>query len=337
MLTEDFSYDLPEEAIAQQPVEPRHDARLLDTRDLSDRRFHQLPGMLEPGDLVVVNETKVRAARLHGSKIETGGRVEALLLRRLDPERWEALVRPARRLGPGVALRFGELEAEVLTEPVDGRVTLRIEADEETEAVIARTGELPLPPYITSRLEDPERYQTIFARTTGSAAAPTAGLHFTDQVVAGLVGRGIELARVDLEVGIGTFRPIAVDRIEDHVMHRESFRVPEATAEAIARTRRRGGRVVAVGTTTVRTLESAARPDGSVESGPASTELFLRPGSEFRVVDALVTNFHLPRSSLIVMIAAFMGDGWRGAYATALSRGYRFLSLGDAMYCERSR
>lgn len=335
MRTDLFDYVLPDGAVAQRPVEPRHSARLLDTRDLSDHRFSDLPSLLREGDLVVVNRTRVRPARLVGRKARTGGRVELLLLRRLPGdsgvERWEALVRPARRIRVGDVLDFGRLEATVASPPVDGVVAVELDAPDELDAV----GEIPLPPYITVALDSPERYQTIFADRPGSAAAPTAGLHFTADVVKGLGAAGIDVASVDLEVGLGTFRPITTEHIDDHVIHGESFRLDEETAEAVAATRRRGGRIVAVGTTVTRVLESRAREGGLVTPGEGETTLYLRPGSGPSVVDLLVTNFHVPRSSLIVLVASFMGERWRPAYETALARGYRFLSFGDAMLCAR--
>jgi S-adenosylmethionine:tRNA ribosyltransferase-isomerase len=331
-----FDYDLPGERIAQTPIEPRHASRLLDTRDLSDHVFLDLPGLLRSGDLLVVNRTRVRAARLIGTKRQTGGRVEALLVRRFDDGSWEAMVRPARRLRAGAALRFGDLAATVESEPADGVVRLSIDADpSEVEEAIEAVGEVPLPPYITEPLADPTRYQTMFAERPGSAAAPTAGLHFTQDVLERLSARGIELATVDLDVGLATFRPIASERIEDHAMHSERCRIDESAAAAIAECRQRGGRVVAVGTTVVRTLETFGRGDATVETGERDTDLYLRPGSRFDVVDLLVTNFHLPRSSLLVLIEAFMGERWRTAYQVALERGYRFLSFGDAMLAER--
>ncbi len=337
MDTSAFDYHLPEERIAQTPVEPRHSSRLLDTRNLSDHRFSQLPDLLQHGDLLVVNRTRVRPARLHGQKQGTGGNVELLLLRRFPDDAWEAMVRPARRLRAGTRLRFGDVTGRVLTDPVDGIAKVVLHGGgEDIEAELEKVGEVPLPPYITTRLDDPGRYQTVFADRPGSAAAPTAGLHFTPQLVEGLRTSGIEIASVDLEVGLATFRPIATDRVEDHVMHTERCRVDLPTTEAIRACRERGGRVVAVGTTVVRTLETFAEPDGSVAPGVRDTDLFLAPGSTFNVVDLLITNFHLPRSSLLVLVEAFMGEGWRDAYRVAIDRGYRFLSFGDAMLCERS-
>jgi S-adenosylmethionine:tRNA ribosyltransferase-isomerase len=334
MRVEEFEYPLPESAIAQKPIEPRHDSRLLDTRDLSDHRFIDLPLLLRAGDLVVVNETRVRAARLLGRRKGSGGVVELLVLAARPDGLWEALVRPARRLRPGVELEFDGLTAEIVEGPGEGVVVADLRAP-DVEAAIEAAGEIPLPPYFKGRLEDASRYQTMFARTTGSAAAPTAGLHFTPEVVDGLGARGISITSVDLHVGLGTFRPMTVEEVEAHRMHHEWCSVSEFAAESIAEVRRSGGRVVAVGTTVVRALETLGRPDGTVEPGEGDTDLFLMPGSEFHVVDALVTNFHVPGSSLVVLVAAFMGSGWRKAYEVALERGYRFLSFGDAMYAER--
>jgi len=336
MQVDDFKYSLPESSIAQAAIEPRHDARLLDTRDSTDHRFLDLPHLLQPNDLVVVNETRVRAARLVGRRQDSGGEVELLLLRARSDGLWEALARPSRRLRPGIVIRFHRLTAELVEGPSDGVVVVELDAP-DVEAAIAGAGEVPLPPYFRGTLADDARYQTMFARTTGSAAAPTAGLHFTRQVVSGLAESGIAIAAVDLHVGLDTFRPIAAERIEDHLMHREWCSIPETTAEAVDRTRAKGGKVVAVGTTVVRTLETLATENGTVEAGAGDTVLFLKPGDRFRVVDALITNFHVPGSTLVVLIAAFMGDRWREAYQTALDRGYRFLSFGDAMYAERER
>jgi len=333
MQTSEFDYVLPRSAIAQRPVEPRDSARLLDTRTLADRSFSDLPSMLNSGDLVVVNDTKVRAARLFGRKERTGGAVEALILSRLEDGRWEALVRPARRLRAGTVVQFGELRGRLVDDPVRGRVLLDFEGD-DVEALIDAHGEVPLPPYITARPIDPESYQTVFADKVGSAAAPTAGLHFSASLLSELSERGIGVATVDLQVGLDTFQPIDTALVEDHKMHAEKFTIPSETTTAVAETHERGSKVVAIGTTVVRALE-AAYSEGEVRPGASSTSLFIRPGYRFRVVDAMVTNFHIPRSSLIVLVAAFLGEEWVSTYETALERGYRFLSFGDAMYVER--
>lgn len=334
MQVSEFLYELPEEAIAQEPVEPRHASRLLDTRDLTDHRFLDLDDLLTPGDLIVVNETKVRAARVRGKRVGTGGVVELLFLDPMTDGSWVAMARPARRLRAGVELDLNGVQAVVLESLGDGLVRVRLDAD-EPEAVIDRIGRMPLPPYFKGHLDDGSRYQTMFARLPGSAAAPTAGLHFTPEVVASLEKRGIPVATVDLHVSLDTFRPMNVTRVDDHVMHTEWCAVPSATAEAVAAVRSRGSRVVAIGTTVVRTLESHADGAGGVEPGEGPTSLFLRPGRPITVVDLLVTNFHLPGSTLLVLLAAFMGDGWREAYRVALERGYRFLSFGDAMLAAR--
>jgi S-adenosylmethionine:tRNA ribosyltransferase-isomerase len=334
MRVEEFTYPLPESAIAQEAIEPRHDARLLDTRDMSDHLFLGLPSLLRAGDLVVVNETRVRAARLVGRRAGTGGEVELLLLTARPDGSWEALARPSRRLRAGVAIEFDGLEATIVEGPREGLVVVELHAP-NVEAAIEAAGRVPLPPYFKGTLEDPSRYQTMFARSTGSAAAPTAGLHFTSEIVGRLEVAGVEIASVDLHVGIDTFRPIAVEEIEAHRMHSEWCSVPAATAEAIARVRVAGGRVVAAGTTVTRALETFGNDDGTVEAASGETTLFLKPGDRFRVVDALITNFHVPGSTLVVLVAGFMGARWREAYQTALDRGYRFLSFGDAMYAER--
>ena len=260
--------------------------------------------------------------------------VELLVLNGRPDGLWEALARPSRRLRPGVEIEVEGLSAKVVEGPVDGMVVVDLEAA-DVEAAIADAGEVPLPPYFKGTLEDTGRYQTMFARRTGSAAAPTAGLHFTPDVVEGLVAAGIHMATIDLHVGIDTFRPITAVEIESHEMHSEWCSIPEDTASAIENVRRRGGRVVAIGTTVVRALESFAYDDGQVHPTEGHTDLFLKPGDRFRVVDALVTNFHVPGSTLVVLVAAFMGERWRTAYEIAIERGYRFLSFGDAMYAER--
>lgn len=332
MRTGDFSYDLPEAAIAQSAVEPRDSARLLDTRDVSDHRFGDLPGLLAPGDLLVVNTTRVRKARLHATKT-TGGVVEVLLLDPRGDGGWEAMVRPARRLRAGVRMTAGPVTLELRDDPEDGVAILDPVAG-SLEAAVAEVGTTPLPPYFHGTLPDPERYQTVFGRRVGSAAAPTAGLHFTESLLGELAASGIGMASVELEIGLDTFRPISVERIEEHRMHRERVVVGEDAVAAVTATREAGGRIVAVGTTVVRSLEAAAA-GGSLRPMDGPTDLFITPGYRFQVVDLLITNFHVPGSTLIVLVAAFMGPAWRDTYAVALSRGYRFLSFGDAMLAAR--
>lgn len=330
METASFDYELPPESVAQHPVEPRDAARLLVDRgpdlDPAHAIVRDLPGLVGPGDVVVLNSTRVLPARLHLRK-PTGGAVEVLLLDERGDGTWEALVRPSRKVAPGTAFEVGDDLTVVVGERLDdGRRAVEVRSDDLLGA-LDRHGEVPLPPYIEEALDDPERYQTVYADRPGSVAAPTAGLHLTPAVLDGIRGAGAHVATVDLVVGLGTFRPISAAHVEDHVMHRERYDVPDATLAACEA----ADRVIAIGTTTVRALESAAR--SGVRTG--STELFLTPGAEFHVVDALLTNFHLPRSSLLVLIEAFVGPRWRDLYAEALSSGYRFLSFGDAMLLQR--
>lgn len=328
MRTDDFDYHLPDDAIAQRPAEPRDGARLLDAIGVEPvhRTVADLPKLVGPGDVVVVNSTRVLPARLRMRK-PTGGVVEVLLLEERDDGSWEALVRPSRKVAPGTRLEAGpELAVTIGDRIEDGRRLVTL-ATSDLLGALAVYGTLPLPPYIRATLDDPERYQTVFARRPGSVAAPTAGLHLTDAVLDGIRDAGATIATVDLWVGLGTFRPITAERIDDHVMHSERYEVPTETAAAVET----ADRVIAVGTTTVRALESWAR-DGRTAG---RTDLYLTPGSRFRVVDVLMTNFHLPRSSLLVLIESFAGAGWRDLYATALADGYRFLSFGDAMLLRR--
>lgn len=339
MRTDLFDYELPASLIAQHAIEPRHDARLLVASNLSEVPFHRLATILEPGDLLVVNRTKVRAARLIGRRVPTGGKAEILLTKRVDPRysdegRWEALLRPAKKLGVGAVIECGAITAEVLSDPVEGVATVTLTTGGDIEEAIADAGELPLPPYFHGSLDSPERYQTMFAKTVGSSAAPTASLHFTQQVVDDLVARGVEFAEVELLIGLDTFRPMTDGRVEDHRIHSERVIVGRDVVDAVERVRETGGRVVAVGTTVVRSLESAATSDGRIGTFEDETDLFIKPGYRFGVVDALITNFHAPRTSLIVMIAAVLNDRWRTVYDHALKEGFRFLSFGDAMFIE---
>lgn len=330
METAAFDYDLPEHAIAQRPVEPRDTARLLVDRgpgnDPTHRLVTDLPEIVGPGDVVVVNNSRVLPARLHLHK-DSGGAVEVLLLSELQPGRWEALVRPGRRVAAGTELVAGpDLRLVIGDRLDDGRREVEVHATDLLAALDAH-GEIPLPPYIREALDDPERYQTVYADRPGSVAAPTAGLHLTPRVLAGIRATGARIETVDLVVGLGTFKPITADHIEDHHMHAERYDVSDRTWEACAG----ADRVVAVGTTTVRALESAAASGAN----QGVTELYLTPGSPVAVVDVLLTNFHLPRSSLLVLIETFAGAHWRDLYAAALAEGYRFLSFGDAMLLGR--
>ncbi|MBI5158171.1 MAG: tRNA preQ1(34) S-adenosylmethionine ribosyltransferase-isomerase QueA [Acidimicrobiia bacterium] len=333
MLTSEFVYDLPDAAIAQAAVEPRDSSRLLDTRDLSDHRFAELPALLRRGDLLVVNTTRVRRARLAATK-STGGAVEVLLLNPIGDGAWEALVRPGRRVRQGTRLSAGPATLEVRTAPREGVVVVDV-VDGSLEEAVAAIGAVPLPPYFHGSLADPERYQTVYGRRVGSAAAPTAGLHFTEGLLEAVGSAGVEVATIDLEIGLDTFRPIGAARLADHRMHRERAIVSPPLIEAVTAARARGGRIVAVGTTVVRSLEAAAAT-GELEPMDAPTDLFITPGFRFRVVDLLITNFHVPGSTLVVLVAAFMGPEWRKTYEAALQRGYRFLSFGDAMLAERA-
>jgi len=335
MRTEDFTFDLPEHLIAQVPAEPRDSARLmvlrLTTREIEHCAVRDLPGLLAPGDLLAVNDTRVMAARLFGRRVDTGGAVEALLVRPFTDVRWEVLFRPAKRAIPGRRFVFttlaGELGASVASREGD---TVVLDFDRPFDP--ATVGSVPLPPYIHGYHGDPERYQTVYARDARSAAAPTAGLHFTPGLLDSLAARGIERTAVTLEVGPGTFNPVTVDDPREHQLHAEHVTVPPAAAEAVARAKSEGRRVVAVGTTVVRTLEHVALERGQVEQYEGWTSLRILPGDEFRVVDVLMTNFHLPRSTLLMLVCAFGGTRFvLDAYREAVREGYRFYSFGDAM------
>lgn len=335
MRTSDFDFDLPQELIAQQPAEPRDAARLLvlrrEARTMEHRVFRDLPSLLAPGDLLVLNDTRVMAARLFGRRPDTGGSVECLLVRPFSDRRWETLFRPGRQAVPGRVFEFetheGTLNAVVVSAD-DSGVILEF----ETPFDPATVGELPLPPYIRDFHGDPERYQTIFSRDAKSSAAPTAGLHFTPALFAALEECGIEQTTLTLEVGPGTFKPVAVDDPRDHDLHEEHVTLPADAAAAILRAKDEGRRVVAVGTTVVRTLEHVARERGAIEPYEGWTKLKILPGDSFRVVDALVTNFHLPKSTLLMLVCAFAGTEFvLDAYREAVREGYRFYSFGDAM------
>ncbi|HEY7125841.1 MAG TPA: tRNA preQ1(34) S-adenosylmethionine ribosyltransferase-isomerase QueA [Ktedonobacterales bacterium] len=350
MQTSDFDYDLPPELIAQTPIEPRDASRLLvvnrATGSLEHRHFYEIGDYLRPGDLLVANRSRVIPARLIGRKPETGGAVEVLLLaRRPEPgaECWEALVRPGRRIREGQEIVFGETGADASAPLLTARVLARTEAGgrliqflpaasgEPLEVTLSRLGTMPLPPYIHTPLANPERYQTVYAREPGSAAAPTAGLHFTPELLARLGEQGVETAFVLLHVGLDTFRPVEVEDVSEHKMHSEAIELDEATAAQINAARKRGGRIVAVGTTSVRVLESLPETD-PVHPFQGRTSLFITPGTRFKLVDAMITNFHLPRSSLMMLVSAFAGyDLIRRAYAEAVAQRYRFFSFGDAM------
>lgn len=339
MLTSDFDYELPEELIAQHPVEPRNASRLLvvdrATRTLHHRRFVDILGYLQAGDLLVINETQVIPARVQARKVPTGGRVELLLLSRRDSLRWEALVK-GRRVAVGQRLEIGDagsggIAATVEAITASGGRLLRLDAPLEDQ--LDRLGTIPLPPYIHAPLDDPGRYQTVYARVKGSVAAPTAGLHWTPEMIQEATKHGVQWERVLLHIGLDTFRPVREERVEDHSIHTEYCRLEAETARRLNQARSEGRRIIAVGTTSVRVLESAAcGPSGSLEPLDGSTDLFIRPGYTFRAVDALLTNFHLPRSTLLMLVSAFAGtDLIRRAYQEAVRERYRFYSFGDAM------
>lgn len=341
MLTRDFDFHLPDHCIAQEPPE-RGTSRLL-VLAATDRQRHRaigdLPELLQAGDLLVLNDTRVLPARLFGIRRSTGGRMEALLAERLEPRRWEALLRPGKRARPGTVIDFADgFSAEVESKGDDGRFRLIFSAAVEPQ--LETHGHMPLPPYIKrpDNAADRARYQTVYARRPGAIAAPTAGLHFTAPLLAELAARGIERTHVTLHVGLGTFKPVTATLVHEHEMDGERYEISVEATEAIRHTRESGGRVVAVGTTVVRTLESAARETGQVVAGSGRTELFITPGFQFRAVDLLLTNFHLPRSTLLMLVCALAGrDPVLEAYHEAIREGYRFYSYGDAMLLERSK
>lgn len=338
MKTSDFSFYLPEELIAQTPLERRDASRLLCLDKVSGttehRVFSELPELLRPGDCLVMNDSRVLPARLMGAR-ETGGAVEVLLLRDLGGGRWECMTRPGRKAKPGTRLIFGggELEAEVLEVAEGGNRIIEFKYDGIFLEVLERLGRMPLPPYIKAELEDGERYQTVYSRELGSAAAPTAGLHFTKELLAKIAEKGVRECFVTLHVGLGTFRPVKAEDIEEHEMHSEFCIIPEETARIITETKRAGGRIVCVGTTSCRTVESFANEDGTMDAQSGCTNIFIYPGYKFKCLDALITNFHLPESTLIMLVSALAGrEHVLAAYKEAVEKRYRFFSFGDAMF-----
>ncbi|MBP2634130.1 MAG: queA [Firmicutes bacterium] len=337
MLVSDFDYYLPEELIAQQPVEPRDQSRLLvldrKNGDIEHTKFHNLLHYLKPGDTLVFNDTRVIPARLFGTKQGTGGKIEVFLLNRTTKDEWEVLVKPGKKAKPGTIIEFSDtLQCEVLEGTDFGGRKVRFQYQGIFEEILDVLGETPLPPYIKAKLADKERYQTVYARERGSAAAPTAGLHFTHQLMDECKNMGVNLAFVTLHVGLGTFRPVAVDDITNHVMHREYYSVPPETAAIVNQTLAAGNRVIAVGTTAVRTLETAGA-GGQLEAKSGWTEIFIYPGYEFKIVKALITNFHLPKSTLLMLVSALSSrEHIFTAYKEAVNEHYRFFSFGDAMF-----
>ena len=340
MKTSDFYYDLPPELIAQTPAQERSASRLLvydrKTKTISDEVFSDITRHLHPGDILVRNTTRVIPARLFGTRPDTGGKMEFLLLKRLDAHRWECLVRPGRRAKPGLTYVVSDALSATICEPTDagGRV-VRFAYDGVFEEILDRVGEMPLPPYITQRLSERERYQTVYARENGSAAAPTAGLHFTEALLDTLRANGVLIADVLLHVGLGTFRPVSAENVEEHHMHSEYCEVSESAAATINAARAAGGRIVSVGTTSCRTLESVTDDDGIVHAKSGWTDIFITPGYRFKAVDALITNFHLPESTLLMLVSALCSrEEMLSVYAHAVQERYRFFSFGDAMFIQ---
>lgn len=337
MNTSDFYYDLPEELIAQTPAEPRDSSRLLvyhrQDGAVEHKIFRDIIDFLKPGDALVVNDTRVIPARLYGKKQSTGRKVEFLLLNQLSKDTWEVIMRPGKKLRIGDRVEFAEdLQAEILEKKEDGVTRVKFYFDGLFEPLLERYGNMPLPPYITKRLEDRQRYQTVYAKENGSAAAPTAGLHFTPELMEKIRQKGIDIIPVLLHVGLGTFRPVKVENVENHKMHSEYYSISADSARRINETRKKGGRIIAVGTTSVRTLESVADEDGCIKEQSGNTEIFIYPGYRFKCVDALITNFHLPESTLLMLISAFMGkEQALSLYHLAVQERYRFFSFGDAM------
>ncbi|MCR5354468.1 MAG: tRNA preQ1(34) S-adenosylmethionine ribosyltransferase-isomerase QueA [Lachnospiraceae bacterium] len=338
MDVKDFYYDLPEELIAQDPLEKRSNSRLmvLDKKsgDVYHRHFYDIKEYLKPGDCLVVNNTKVIPARLYGSRENTGGKVEILLLKRVRDDVWETLVKPGKKARVGDRIEFGEglLKAEIIDVVEEGNRLVRFEYEGIFEEILDQLGQMPLPPYITHELKDKDRYQTVYAKYDGSAAAPTAGLHFTKELLQEIKDMGVNVAEVTLHVGLGTFRPVKVENVLDHHMHSEFYMVSKEAADMINATKDNGGRVISVGTTSTRTLESAADENGRLTEKSGWTEIFIYPGYKFKVIDALITNFHLPESTLVMLVSALAGrEHVLAAYAKAVEEKYRFFSFGDAM------
>lgn len=339
MRKEDFNFDLPEELIAQDPLEDRSSSRLLvldkETGKTENHVFREIIDYLEAGDCLVINDTKVIPARLIGSKIGTDAKIEVLLLKRKENDVWETLVKPGKKAKTGTRISFGDglLVGEVVDIVEEGNRLIHFEYEGIFEEILDRLGQMPLPPYITHQLEDKNRYQTVYAKHSGSAAAPTAGLHFTPELLKKIEEKGVQIARVTLHVGLGTFRPVKVDNILEHHMHSEFYQIEEEAAEKINTAKANGKRVIAVGTTSCRTIESAAKEDGTIAPVSGWTDIFIYPGYQFKVLDCLITNFHLPESTLVMLVSALAGrEHVLNAYEEAIKERYRFFSFGDAMF-----
>ena len=341
MKTADFDYELPQDLIAQDPLEQRDSSRLLildkKTGERTHRIFHDIIDYLHEGDCLVINNTKVIPARLIGEREGTGGKVEVLLLKRKTDNVWETLVKPGKKARPGMRLSFGGglLHAEVQEVVDEGNRLIRFEYEGIFEEILDQLGQMPLPPYITHQLKDKNRYQTVYAKYEGSAAAPTAGLHFTEELLQQIQEKGVKIARVTLHVGLGTFRPVKVDDVTQHHMHTEFYHVSQEAADIINETKKQGGRVICVGTTSCRTIESAADGQGVVQATEGDTDIFIYPGYQFKVLDCLITNFHLPESTLLMLVSALAGkENIMAAYKEAVEMKYRFFSFGDAMFIQ---
>lgn len=341
MNVKDYDYDLPEELIAQDPLEDRSSSRLMvldrQTGDVEHRHFTDILEYLHPGDCLVINNTKVIPARLFGVKEDTQAKIEVLLLKRKENDIWETLVKPGKKAKPGTKLVFGDglLTAEVVDVVEEGNRLIQFHYDGIFEEILDQLGQMPLPPYITHQLKDKNRYQTVYAKYDGSAAAPTAGLHFTKELLQKVKDMGVDIAEVTLHVGLGTFRPVKVDNVLDHHMHSEFYMVSQEAADKINRAKESGHRVIAVGTTSTRTLEAAADENGRLHETSGWTEIFIYPGYQFKVIDALITNFHLPQSTLVMLVSALAGrEHVLHAYEIAVKERYRFFSFGDAMFIE---
>ena len=341
MKTSDFSYDLPKELIAQTPVEPRDHSRLMvlhkESGEVEHRHFYDVIDYLNPGDCLIVNDSRVLPARLYGQKEGTGGHMEFLLLQNLGNDQWETLAKPGKKAKPGAVFTFGDgkLRAVVKEVKEDGNRIVQFFYEGSFYAILDEIGQMPLPPYIKEKLQDKERYQTVYSHEVGSAAAPTAGLHFTPELMEKIRRKGIAIGFVTLHVGLGTFRPVSVENVLDHKMHAEHYSMPAETAELIQKTKQNGGRVIAVGTTSCRTLESVAAQHGKICECEGWTDIFIYPGFQFKVLDALITNFHLPESTLVMLVSALAGrENILHAYETAVKEKYRFFSFGDAMLIE---
>ena len=339
MKTSDFYYDLPEELIAQDPLEDRSSSRLMildkETGKTEHHVFREIIDELNPGDCLVINDTKVIPARLIGAKEDTGAKIEVLLLKRGADDVWETLVKPGKKARPGARISFGDglLVGEVMDVVEEGNRLIHFEYEGIFEEILDQLGQMPLPPYITHRLKDKNRYQTVYAKYDGSAAAPTAGLHFTPELLQTIREKGVHIAEVTLHVGLGTFRPVKVENVSEHHMHSEFYMIDEKAADTINVAKRAGGRIICVGTTSCRTLESAAKEDGTIEPTSGWTDIFIYPGYRFKILDSLITNFHLPESTLLMLVSALAGrEHVLAAYQEAIENKYRFFSFGDAMF-----